>query len=51
MRSIDEEIAEPIYRKLLIQEMQARVKSSNHQSKSMIVPAGKVFEELQEIIR
>ena len=39
------------YRKLLIQEMQARVKSSNHQSKSMIVPAGKVFEELQEIIR
>ena len=38
-------------RKILIQEMQARVKSSNHQSKSMIVPAGKVFEELQEIIR
>ena len=39
------------YRKLLIQEMQERVKSSNHQSKSMIVPAEKVFEELQEIIR
>jgi hypothetical protein len=39
------------YRKILIQEMQARVKSSNDQSKSMIVPAGKVFEELQEIIR
>ena len=39
------------YRKLLMQEMQARVKSSNHQSKSMIVPAGNVFEELQEIIR
>ncbi|MEC8355187.1 MAG: hypothetical protein VXZ37_01085 [Verrucomicrobiota bacterium] len=39
------------YRKILIQEMQARVKSSNHQPKSMIVPAGKVFEELQEIIR
>ena len=36
------------YRKLLIQEMQARVKSSNHQSKSMIVPAGKVFEELRK---
>ncbi|MFL2912912.1 MAG: hypothetical protein ACJZ5X_05585 [Opitutales bacterium] len=39
------------YRKILILEMQARVKSSTHQPKSMIVPAGKVFEELQEIIR
>ena len=47
----DEEIAEPILSKVVDSGNASPGKVLKPQSKSMIVPAGKVFEELQEIIR